>query len=127
MARDGFCFISHDIISAMDLTHKKCVPCEGGTAPLTEKEAREFMEELPKDWELVEGKEIRKIFEFKDFKGSISFVNKVAEIAEEEGHHPDITVLYDRVRIELSTHSIQGLSENDFIVAAKIEMLVSGA
>lgn len=104
-----------------DLLKKKCVPCEGGAEPLTEGEAREYMKEVP-GWTLSEdGKKISKEFKFKDFIGAINFVERVADVAEMEDHHPDIHVHYNKVILELWTHAIGGLSENDFIVAAKVD------
>lgn len=106
------------------LTEKKCVPCEGGVPPFTEEQIQEYLGELHAGWEVVEGKKIQKQFKFKDFKEALQFINKVGEIAEQEGHHPDIRLFgYNKVLIELSTHTIKGLSENDFILAAKIEAL----
>lgn len=106
-----------------NLTQKVCVACEGGVPPLQGQELQDYLEEV-KDWELVEGQKIKKKFEFKNFMEALAFVNKVGEIAEKEGHHPDIhLVSYKNVVIELWTHSIGGLSENDFIVAAKIDSL----
>lgn len=107
----------------MDLTNKKCVPCEIGTPPLSPEEYEPFLKELKLDWEVVEGKKIKHEFKFKDFVESMEFVNKVANLAEIEGHHPNIHIYYNRVVIDLITHNIKGLSENDFIVAAKIENL----
>ncbi len=107
----------------MDLTHQKCVPCEGGTKPLAKEEARPYLEEV-KTWELKDGdKRIERKFKFKDFKEALDFVNKIGQIAEEEGHHPDIEFGWGRVDIELTTHAIKGLSVNDFILAAKINKL----
>ena len=106
-----------------NLTQKTCVACEGGAEPLQGEELRRYLKEI-EDWQLEEGQKIQKKFEFKNFKEAIAFVNKVGEIAESEGHHPDIhLVLYKNVVIELWTHAIHGLSENDFIVAAKINLL----
>jgi 4a-hydroxytetrahydrobiopterin dehydratase len=103
------------------LSKKKCVPCEGDVPPLTEAEAEELNKQL-NDWTLVDGGALlAKSFRFKDFKQTMEFVNKVAAIAEEEGHHPDMNVSYGGVTIELMTHAIGGLSENDFIVAAKVD------
>lgn len=111
----------------MKLSEKKCVACEGGVAPLQGKELRTYLEEV-ENWELVEGKKIKKEFVFKNFKEALAFVHKVGEIAEEEGHHPDIhLVSYKKVIIELWTHAIGGLSENDFIVAAKIDTMPSSS
>lgn len=107
----------------MSLTEKKCVPCEGGTAPLSSGEANQYYTELKKDWQLKD-QELSRQFSFKDFKESMDFVNKVAEIAEAEGHHPDMYIFYDKVRLELTTHAIGGLSVNDFIIAAKVDQLV---
>lgn len=103
----------------MKLTEKKCVPCEGGTPPFTEKQAKEYLSQV-KNWKLT-GKKIMKGFEFEDFAEAMKFVNNVAEIAENEGHHPDIKIHYNHVELELWTHAIGGLSENDFILAAKVD------
>ncbi len=104
----------------MNLLNKKCVPCEGGTPPLTAEEIEKYLPEVS-DWEVLEDKKINREFKFKDFKEAMAFVNKVADLAESEGHHPDICLhSWNKVRLELSTHAIGGLSENDFILAAKI-------
>lgn len=105
------------------LSKKKCVPCEGGVPPLTLPEAQDLLQELD-DWMLIDGgRMLAKTFTFKDFKQTMSFVNKVAAIAEEEGHHPDMTVSYGSLGVELMTHAIGGLSENDFIVASKVDQI----
>ncbi len=105
------------------LAKKKCIPCEGGIPPLSETQAKDLMQEL-NEWSLIdEAHLLAKSFRFKDFAHTMAFVNKVAAIAEEEGHHPDMSISYGDVGIELTTHSIGGLSENDFIVAAKIDEL----
>ncbi len=103
-----------------DLIQKKCVPCED-QAPLKEEEIKKYMEELKEGWEVLENKKIQKLFRFKDFKEVMVFVNKVADLAENEGHHPNITIDYSKVNIVIWTHAIGGLSENDFILAAKID------
>ena len=108
-----------------NLTHKKCVPCEGGTPPLEGEKIQEYLSELKGSWELVSNKKIKRKFELKTFKEAINFVNKVAQLAEEESHHPNIRIYYNKVVIELTTHAIGGLSENDFIMASKIELLIS--
>jgi 4a-hydroxytetrahydrobiopterin dehydratase len=105
----------------MHLTQKKCIPCEAGTPSLEEEKVNELLKEIPA-WQLKNGHLYRK-FKFKDFVEAMNFVNKIAEIAENEGHHPDFAVHYNKVEIELWTHAINGLSENDFIVAAKIDKL----
>ena len=106
-----------------DFINQKCVPCEGGTAPLTKRDAEETMKHVP-GWVLdPEGIHISRKFTFKDFAEAMVFVNKVAVIAEEEGHHPIIAVNWNKVGLDLFTHAIGGLSTNDFIVAAKINAL----
>lgn len=103
------------------LAKKKCVPCEEGGEPLTKPEAEKLLVEL-NEWMLIDDAHmLAKSFHFKDFAESMEFVNKVAAIAEEEGHHPDLTISYSDVGVELTTHAMEGLSENDFIVAAKID------
>ena len=105
-----------------NLLKKKCIPCEvGGIEPLKKEEAFRLMEQL-EGWNIDEDfKIIFKEYKFKDFIGAINFVNKVSEIAEEEGHHPDIHIFYNKVVLELTTHAIKGLHENDFILSAKID------
>ena len=105
-----------------NLLNQKCVPCEGGIAPLSEDKENEYLKEI-KDWTL-ERKDvhhIKKEFLLKNFLKAIEFVNKVAEIAENEGHHPNIYIYYNKVDIEIYTHAIKGLHKNDFILAAKID------
>jgi len=105
----------------ISLLGKKCIPCEGGAFPLTHEEAEKYLDQVS-GWILnEEAKRISKEYKFKDFIGAINFVNNVAEIAESEGHHPDIHINYNKVLLEFTTHAIGGLSENDFIVAAKID------
>jgi len=105
----------------MDLTKKKCVPCEGGVKPFTRKEAQSYLREV-EGWSLT-GKKLTKRLVFKDFLALIKFVNRLASLAEKEGHHPDFTVHYNKLDFEIWTHVINGLSENDFILAAKIDKL----
>ena len=104
-----------------DLAQKRCVPCEGGTPPLGKTEAEKLLAQLDR-WSLSD-KWITKEFSFKNFVAAMQFVNRVADVAEDEGHHPDIHTHYNRVRFDIWTHAIGGLSENDFIVAAKIDAL----
>ncbi len=106
-----------------DLLHKKCIPCEGGTAPLNRAEAEEYLDQVS-GWEFArQGKGITKSFEFPDFKSAMAFANQIGTLAEEEGHHPDLTVAWGKVGVSLTTHAIGGLSENDFILAAKVDAL----
>jgi 4a-hydroxytetrahydrobiopterin dehydratase len=104
------------------LTDKKCVACEGGVPPLTEAEIANYKPEVP-NWNVATDMlSISREFVFKNFKEAVAFINKVADLAESEGHHPDINLhAFRKVLITLSTHAIGGLSENDFIVAAKID------
>jgi 4a-hydroxytetrahydrobiopterin dehydratase len=106
------------------LAEKKCVPCRGGIPPLTEVEARELLSRTP-GWFLAEnGTRLQRPFEFRDFVEAMKFVNRVADIAEQEGHHPDIAIHWNKVDLVLWTHKIGGLHENDFILAAKINRLL---
>ena len=108
----------------MDLSQKHCIPCEGGDPPLSEGEEGKFGKKVPRWLILKDGvHKLRRQFTFKDFKEAIGFVNKVAEIAEQEQHHPDIYIFYNKVQIDLFTHSVGGLSENDFILAAKVDRI----
>ena len=108
----------------MSLLQKKCKPCEDkNMKPLDKESAEELLREVS-EWDMAkDGKKISREFKFRDFLGSMGFIDKVADIAEIEGHHPDIHIYYDKVVLDLSTHSIGGLSENDFIVAAKINAI----
>ena len=108
----------------MSLTQKTCVPCQGGIPPLTPEEAKGFLEQVP-GWELNDTSDrLYRKFKFDDFVASLDFVNKVGAIAEEEGHHPDIFFGWGYADIVVFTHKIQGLHENDFILAAKVNELV---
>jgi 4a-hydroxytetrahydrobiopterin dehydratase len=110
--------------TAEELTRKKCVPCEGGVPRLTESEVDALLVNLP-GWTTSEaGQRIRREWKAKHFMAAIEFFNKVAELAEAEGHHPDLHLVgYRDVAIEIWTHAIGGLSENDFILAAKIDAI----
>lgn len=111
-------------MESMNLTQKKCVPCESWVPPLTQDKIDPLLKQLKLEWTLSDDlKKIRHEFKFKNFKQAMEFVNRIATVAEEEGHHPDIYIYYNRVVIELTTHNIKGLSENDFILAAKVENL----
>jgi 4a-hydroxytetrahydrobiopterin dehydratase len=102
----------------MELAQQKCVPCEGGMPPMSQEGIAKNLPLVPK-WELQDGRLVR-ICMFKDFVEAMTFVNKVAVIAESEGHHPDLSIFYNKVAIALWTHAVGGLSVNDFILAAKI-------
>ena len=109
------------------LAERRCVPCEGGTPPLTREAAERLLPEVP-GWTLVELEDgrlaLRRTLKFKDFKGAWAFFDRVAELAEREGHHPDFLIRWNRVTLTLTTHAIRGLSENDFILAAKVNALL---
>lgn len=106
-----------------DLAQKRCVPCEGGVPPLPLSAAQVLLGDL-KGWQLIDGKSIRQDLVMKDFRAAVLLINAIAAVAESEGHHPDLQLTSLRkLRIELSTHAIGGLSENDFILAAKIDNL----
>jgi 4a-hydroxytetrahydrobiopterin dehydratase len=109
-----------------DLRTKKCVPCEGGVPTITPDQAAEYLKATPQ-WSLDEtGKAIYRKIHCKHFVEAMSVLNRVAEVAEKEQHHPDLHLTgYRKVRIDLTTHAIDGLSENDFIVAAKIDEVIS--
>lgn len=105
------------------LTDKHCEPCEGGTKPLTGERIAEYFQVLT-GWHVQEEKELIKEYQCKDFAEALSFVNAIGEIAESEGHHPDLNLhSWNKIAITLSTHAIGGLSINDFILAAKIDAM----
>ncbi len=109
-----------------DLTQKRCAPCEGGTQPLDNEAATVLLEQVP-GWELAgDNKSIRRRFEFKGFYKTMAFINAMAWIANQEGHHPDFSAGYNFCDITFTTHAIDGLSENDFICAAKVNDLLDG-
>ena len=107
----------------MELSEKKCIPCEGGIPPLDEKEISEYIDHISKDWKVIDNNKLTREFYFVSYKHTIDFVNKVANLAEAEGHHPVLHVYFGRIVVELWTLAINGLSENDFILAAKIDKL----
>jgi 4a-hydroxytetrahydrobiopterin dehydratase len=107
-----------------DLTQKKCVPCEDGVEPLTRDQASSMMKQLSAQWMLADdAKSIRSEWKFRNFYHTMSFVNAVAHVANAEDHHPDLEVGWGYCRVKYNTHAIGGLSENDFICAAKIDAL----
>lgn len=107
----------------MDLTQKKCVVCEGDAKPMTPMEA-EAMSKHVQGWIVARGAtKLSKEFKFQNYVEAMEFANKITPIAESEGHHPELTIGWGRVGIDLTTHAIKGLSENDFILAAKIDKI----
>lgn len=109
----------------MDFSKKHCVPCEGGTPPLTQEKEKEFLKEVP-GWQVIRNgaHKLRRQFKFKDFRQALEFVNRVGDIAERQQHHPDIYFTWGKVQIDLFTHAVGGLSENDFILASKINKII---
>jgi 4a-hydroxytetrahydrobiopterin dehydratase len=107
-----------------ELTAKRCVPCEGGVAAMTAEQASRQMKVLSREWQLAaDAKSLAREFKFRDFYRTMSFANALAHIANIEDHHPDLEVGYNYCRVRYSTHSIGGLSENDFICASKLDQL----
>lgn len=111
-------------LTAQELVRKKCGPCEGGVPPMNAVEVNEQIQNLPHWTVTPDGQRITRQWRAKNFSAAIEFFNKIAELADEEGHHPDLHLVgYRNVIVELWTHAIGGLSENDFILAAKIDQL----
>lgn len=109
--------------SIEQLAAKDCIPCKGGTPPLAGK-AREALEaQLGHGWKVVEGHHVEKEFRFKNFAEALAFTNRIGAVAEAQNHHPDILLSWGKVRVTLWTHAIDGLSESDFVLAAKVESL----
>ena len=112
-------------VSMSALASKACVPCQGGVPPLTGGEIRSLQRQLGGAWKVVDDHHLEKEFKFSDFKTALQFTNKIGNLAEAEGHHPDIALSWGKVGITLWTHTINGLCESDFILAAKIDKLAS--
>jgi 4a-hydroxytetrahydrobiopterin dehydratase len=105
-----------------DLASKQCVPCRGGVLPLAGQELESLAKQLPQ-WKVVDGHHITRTFQFPDFKQALAFTNQVGAIAEEQGHHPDILLTWGKAEVTTWTHKINGLTESDFILAAKIDQI----
>ena len=105
-----------------DLINKNCVPCQGGIPPLTAEEIKHYLHKV-KDWHVIDNHHLEKTFVFPNFKSALSFVNKVGELAEQEMHHPNICFTWGKVDITIWTHKINGLHDNDFIMASKFDEL----
>ena len=112
-------------MSRQSLAERKCVPCRGGTPPLKGNDLSAFHRMLgdPTHWNVVNQHHIVRTYKFPDFKSALTFVNQVGELAEEQGHHPDILLAWGKVEVTLWTHAVDGLTESDFIMAAKIDEL----
>ena len=107
-----------------DLASRDCVPCRGGMPPLAGEELDELSRQLGGGWEVVAGHHLEKEFTFDDFRQALDFTNKVGELAESVGHHPDIFLTWGRCRVTIWTHKIDGLAEADFVFAAKVDALL---
>ena len=104
-----------------DLAKKTCIPCKGGVPPLKGTKLDELLEKLKNDWKIIKEHHLEKEYSFKNFKEALSFTNKVGELAENQGHHPDIFLAWGKVKLTIWTHKIDGLTESDFIFAAKAD------
>ena len=106
-----------------DLASKECVPCRGGVPPLPADEIAALLEKLGGGWNVVDNHHLEKRYEFEDFKQALDFTNRVGELAESQGHHPDIYLAWGQVKLTIWTHKIDGLTESDFVLAAKADQL----
>jgi 4a-hydroxytetrahydrobiopterin dehydratase len=106
-----------------DLASKECVPCRGGVPPLAGDELNQLMAQLGGGWRVVDGHHLEKDFRFPNFRGALDFTDKVGDLAEDQGHHPDIYLAWGKVKITVWTHKINGLTESDFVFAAKSDAL----
>jgi len=109
------------------LAKRSCVPCRGGTPPLSQAERARLLAELGGGWAVQDGHHLHKEYRFPDFATALGFVNRVGEVAETEGHHPDIELTWGRVAIKIWTHAIDGLTESDFVLAAKADAVLGNA
>lgn len=105
-----------------DLASRDCVPCRGGVPPLTAEQREPLLKQL-KQWEVVDGHHLSKLYQFSNFVEALAFVNRVGQVAEANGHHPDLLLSWGKVRIDIYTHKIDGLTESDFVLAAKCDQL----
>ena len=106
-----------------ELAEKECVPCRGGVPPLEGEELRRLAEQLEDGWQVVDEHHLERDYSFKNFREALAFTNRVGELAEKVGHHPDIYLAWGKVRLTVWTHKIDGLTESDFILAAKIDRI----
>ncbi len=105
------------------LAEKPCLECQGGTPPLTGHALQELHRELDHDWQIMNNHHLEKTYNFKDFREALTFTDRVGEVAETAGHHPDIYLSWGKVKVTIWTHKVNGLTESDFILAARIEAL----
>ena len=107
------------------LAEKQCVPCKGGVPPLKGQELARLARELDAGWQVLEERQLEKEYRFEDFREALCFTNRVGELAEAQGHHPDIYLAWGKVKLTIWTHKINGLTEGDFVLAAKADRLKS--
>jgi 4a-hydroxytetrahydrobiopterin dehydratase len=105
-----------------ELASRKCVPCEGGIPALSRAQFTPLLQQLH-GWEVVEDHHLSKTYRFSNYRSAVAFVNRIADVAESEGHHPDLLLSWGKVAVEIQTHAVDGLTENDFVLAAKIDEL----
>jgi|TARA_Y100000310_G_scaffold224384_1_gene226200 4a-hydroxytetrahydrobiopterin dehydratase len=108
----------------MDLSSKQCIPCRGGVPPLKGAELDQLRDQIDDGWEIIDEHHLSRSFKFKNFAAALGYVNRVGEMADEQQHHPDIYLAWGKVRVEVWTHKIDGLTESDFIFAARADQLV---
>jgi 4a-hydroxytetrahydrobiopterin dehydratase len=109
--------------AASALADRECIPCKGGVPPLEGRELEGMLDALGGEWTVVDGHHLEKTYRFDDFRQALAFTNRVGELAEEQGHHPDIHLSWGKVRLEIWTHKIDGLHDSDFVLAAKADRL----
>ncbi|MGH2570728.1 MAG: 4a-hydroxytetrahydrobiopterin dehydratase [bacterium] len=108
---------------ATELAKRTCIPCKGGVPPLSDREIEQLLDQVD-GWEVMDNHHLRKDFRFPDFVQALAAVNRIGALAEEQGHHPDLHLAWGKVRVEIWTHKIDGLTESDFILAAKVDQVV---
>ncbi len=107
-----------------ELANRVCVPCKGGIPPLKGKELKALQNQLGNGWNVINEHHLKKKWKFDDFESALNFTNKIGSLAEDQGHHPDIYLAWGKVEIKMWTHKISGLTESDFILAAKIDRII---
>jgi 4a-hydroxytetrahydrobiopterin dehydratase len=109
-----------------ELATRSCIPCQGGVPPLHHEEQQRLLAQLTDGWKVIQGHHLENEYLFEDFRHALAFTNHVGEIAEAAGHHPDLYLAWGKVRVTIQTHKIDGLTESDFILAAKIDAIGAG-
>ena len=113
------------LLDVANLAEKECVPCKGGVPPLRGEELARLSEQLGEGWRVVDGHHLERDFKFDNFRQALDFTNRVGELAETQNHHPDICLAWGKVKLTLWTHKIDGLTESDFVFAAKVNRLAA--